>query len=424
MAFRYRVLLYHENQDWVYNVASVLDVPLFHLMQTDSETIVYSQLEAGEVDVILSGIHTQYFQLIDDTKNSLSFKKGCIWEIAESRNAKLPIILLCTSQDVDIASGLVQDGRVADYLIVEPISDRNRIFITIMKTLETALLRDIVETKLLKAESLPKNALESIETLETLKNAPEEPEIQDSAFMDFDGISAEGTQDESFISQEPAFSFESAAAESSSGLFTFESASNEAAGGDSFFSFEMAAAGGATDEAGEIPASFFDSLKQNLMGDVDFDLEPVELKKTRRKPGQGHDAEGKASAWTKLKSGEFEVLLMDPDPDNIENISKALSDIGLRVCTATNAADGLTCLNREIFKLLLLNLDLPDKFGFDFLSKLRYKGPQSRIPAIVLSDYAIEEHITKCARLSADYFITRPFDKDRFIKRVGLLLPA
>jgi hypothetical protein len=171
MSFRYRILFYHENQKWVHRIIPLLEIPLFHLHQTDSEAVAQKKLQAGEVDIIVTGLNTQHF-LLTTEGDSMGFKKAYLWEIVERQKNNCQVILLCTHQELSIATDLVERGRVADYFVVDPILDRNRLFITLMRTLENSLMRELLHKTILRDHKLPSHLLESIEALkEVVKNA-------------------------------------------------------------------------------------------------------------------------------------------------------------------------------------------------------------------------------------------------------------
>lgn len=170
MSFRYRVLFYHENQRWVNTVEPLLDIPLFHLMITDSAPFAEKQIETGEVDIIVTGISTNNFLFTVDENNSLTIKPVYLWNIADQQPKEFQIILLCTYRELTMASHIVQKGKASDYFIVDPILDRNRLFVTLMKTVETGMLRDIVQKRVLETEKLPTHFLESVEVLQNIRN--------------------------------------------------------------------------------------------------------------------------------------------------------------------------------------------------------------------------------------------------------------
>lgn len=176
MSFRYNLLFYHENQKWVPRLLPLVDIPLFHLTQTDSESVVQEQIREETVDIIVSGMSTLSISLPDEAEGSMDgLKKTYLWDALEQRDLECPIILLCTHQELATALGLVQHGLVTDYFIADPLIDKDRLFLLLMRSLELALFREIVYKRCLVVERLPKHLLERIETLQELNKNSRKP---------------------------------------------------------------------------------------------------------------------------------------------------------------------------------------------------------------------------------------------------------
>jgi CheY-like chemotaxis protein len=428
MAFRYRILFYHENQNWVRKVTPLLDLPLFHVLSTDSDTVVQKQLESQEVDLILTGMNTQHFLLKPDEDNSLSYKQATLWKVIEERQVPCQVILLCTQRELGIATELVQSGQVADYFIVSPLLDHSRLFISIMKTLESDLMRSVLETTLLGGEKLPCHLLESIEMLQDIRDtqaammqpvATPEPlpavEPEGESFPDFDTPM--------FPVEEPV----AVAAEpdlwGTSSFSAFPEPDTESRGSALSADSVFASLSTSTDETSAFGAgSVFDSLGEDFpktathSNDTGFELPELH---GPRKPGGG----ALSFSWSKMQKSEFEILLIDNDMENIGVVKETVEAMGYRVLVVHTAEEGLEYLNHERFDLLMVNRELPDQDGLDFLNKIRYKGPQQEVPAIVLSSSANEEHVIKSIKVGANYFIVKPLNPDRLLRHVFELVP-
>lgn len=443
MAFRYRILFYHENQKWVHNITPLLDLPMFHLFLTDNETLFQRQLESDEADIILTGVNTEHFLLVEDAESSISFKRAVMWEVIENRQHDIQVILLCTQKEVGLASDLVQSGKVADYFIVDPLYDKSRLFLSIMKTLQSSRLRDVVHEKVLKEDRLPKDLFECIEHLQILRDAPEETSVAG-------GIAEESAIPSFMAMDEPeeSFAFPAAAApapaEDAFPTFpTFPSASPPPPPADDFPTFptfpsaspppsppaedfptfptfpSTAAETKAQTATEEAPSAFpaesvFASLKDNLTG------EDSAAQQNGAAWGDGivGDLGTVGHSWTKMQKSQFDILMLDNNPENIRVIQAIANDAGFKALVAHSAEEGLFYLNSELFSLLILNMDLPDANGLDFLNKLRYKGPQQNVPAIVISDHAQEEQVIKSIKVGANYFMVKPLNAQRLYQHI------
>ena len=68
------------------------------------------------------------------------------------------------------------------------------------------------------------------------------------------------------------------------------------------------------------------------------------------------------------------ILLVEDEADLVLTLTDFLSNEGYQVCSSADGESGLTRALQENFDLLLLDVMLPSKGGFDVLRDLRQKG--------------------------------------------------
>ena len=64
--------------------------------------------------------------------------------------------------------------------------------------------------------------------------------------------------------------------------------------------------------------------------------------------------------------------------------------------------------------LLLLDLNIPKKHGFEVLEEIKADPKLRSLPAIVLTSSRAEQDILKSYKLYASSFVTKPFDYNEF----------
>lgn len=64
--------------------------------------------------------------------------------------------------------------------------------------------------------------------------------------------------------------------------------------------------------------------------------------------------------------------------------------------------------------LVLLDLNLPKKPGFEVLEEIKSDPKLKAIPVIILTSSRAEQDILKCYQLYASCFVTKPFDFEEF----------
>lgn len=101
-----------------------------------------------------------------------------------------------------------------------------------------------------------------------------------------------------------------------------------------------------------------------------------------------------------------DLLIVEDDPTLGEGIRLALQAPELRPQLCRSLAEAGELLSRRSFDLLILDINLPDGNGLDFLRALRR---ESAVPVILLTANDLETDIVAGLELGADDYITKPF---------------
>jgi DNA-binding response OmpR family regulator len=104
---------------------------------------------------------------------------------------------------------------------------------------------------------------------------------------------------------------------------------------------------------------------------------------------------------------KIRVCLIDDDPSFCEIYSIALRKAGFVVSMAHNGDDGLELVRLEMPDIILLDLNMPRKNGFEVLRELSADPSASKIPVIVLSNNDRDEAIREVGDFKADFFLVK-----------------
>ena len=122
-----------------------------------------------------------------------------------------------------------------------------------------------------------------------------------------------------------------------------------------------------------------------------------------------------------------EVLLVEDNPGDARLTEKAFEqgniinnlhivEDGVEAMSFLNQTDGYEDAARP--DLVLLDLNMPRKDGWDVLEEMREDADLRRIPVIVLTSSEAEEDIVKSYDLNANAYLTKPVDFDGFMNVV------
>ena len=113
------------------------------------------------------------------------------------------------------------------------------------------------------------------------------------------------------------------------------------------------------------------------------------------------------------------ILIIDDDLDLSNLIKKYLELEGYLVSLAHNGLEGLQKISTKEFHLIILDIMLPEKNGFEVLTSLR---KDNNVPVLMLTAKDSELDKVSGLRLGADDYLTKPFSMNEFIARVGSLI--
>jgi CheY-like chemotaxis protein len=71
--------------------------------------------------------------------------------------------------------------------------------------------------------------------------------------------------------------------------------------------------------------------------------------------------------------------------------------------------------------MLILDLNMPRKNGFQALLEIKENPKLRRLPVIVMTTSSAEEDVLKTYNLGVNSFVTKPFNYNRLVEIVGTL---
>ena len=126
-------------------------------------------------------------------------------------------------------------------------------------------------------------------------------------------------------------------------------------------------------------------------------------------------------------TGRAEILLVEDNPADVRLIRETFKDfkISNNLSVARDGMEAMAMLKKtgeyaSAVKpdVILLDLNLPRKNGFEVLEELRQDPDLKRIPVVILSTSDSEKDVMKSYDLHANCFVTKPVGLDEFIKIV------
>lgn len=112
------------------------------------------------------------------------------------------------------------------------------------------------------------------------------------------------------------------------------------------------------------------------------------------------------------------VLLIEDEPNIIEAVSFILSRAGLEVKTHANGHDALEAVRARAPDLVILDVMLPGRSGFDILRDIRADAELADLPVLMLTARGQEKDRELAARFGVSRFMTKPFSNAEVLEVV------
>ncbi|MCB1141502.1 MAG: response regulator [Leptospiraceae bacterium] len=106
----------------------------------------------------------------------------------------------------------------------------------------------------------------------------------------------------------------------------------------------------------------------------------------------------------------------------MEQTLEDFEDEDVEIFTAANGAEGLELIIEEKPDLVICDVMMPKMNGFEVCEKVKSDPELKHIYFILLTAKGQEADKQKGASMGADMYMTKPFDPDMVLQKVGALL--
>lgn len=121
----------------------------------------------------------------------------------------------------------------------------------------------------------------------------------------------------------------------------------------------------------------------------------------------------------------MKILIVDDEPHLrtlIQQTLEELEDEGVDLLTAANGEEALETIREEHPDLVLLDVMMPKKNGFDVCKAVKKELGLSHIHIILLTAKGQEFDRQRGEEVGADLYMTKPFDPDALIAKARAVL--
>ena len=116
------------------------------------------------------------------------------------------------------------------------------------------------------------------------------------------------------------------------------------------------------------------------------------------------------------------VLIADDEPNLVAALEYLLQQGGYEVLIARNGDEALALLDQRVPDLVLLDVMMPRKSGYEICSRIRSQPEWRHIKVIMLSAKGRDAEVNKGLTLGADLYVTKPFSTRELMAKIDRLL--
>ncbi len=118
------------------------------------------------------------------------------------------------------------------------------------------------------------------------------------------------------------------------------------------------------------------------------------------------------------------VLVVEDEPNIVDSLSFLMKQAGFAVQVARDGDTALRVLESQVPDLILLDVMLPRRDGFDVCRAIRANPAWRGVKVIMLTAKGRDLDRRKGLELGADDYITKPFSTREIVERVCSLLES
>lgn len=118
------------------------------------------------------------------------------------------------------------------------------------------------------------------------------------------------------------------------------------------------------------------------------------------------------------------VLVVEDSATEMEVITKCLQRGGLTVVAANNGDAAMTKINCHKPDLIVLDVVLPGRSGYELCRELKAEPQTSSIPVVICSTKGTDIDKFWGKKQGADAYLTKPVDQEELVRTVQQLIKS
>ncbi|MDR3254142.1 MAG: response regulator [Synergistaceae bacterium] len=155
---------------------------------------------------------------------------------------------------------------------------------------------------------------------------------------------------------------------------------------------------------------------ENVWQYLEENSEGKDEKNTAEKSAEESGGDAIKPGWKEL-TGRKVILALDDVNLHLIRITEILTPkFDVRIAKSPKAA--MRILATTNIDLMLIDIEMPEMSGFEFLELIKTIPSKAGIPAIFVTAHATEEFVRKAAVVGASNYVVKPYEQSNLEKKV------
>jgi DNA-binding response OmpR family regulator len=120
----------------------------------------------------------------------------------------------------------------------------------------------------------------------------------------------------------------------------------------------------------------------------------------------------------------YKILIVDDEPNIVISLEFLMKKEGFEVAVAADGEEALACVASFAPDLILLDVMMPKKSGFEVCEALRADPGRAGLKIIMLTAKGRDTEMAKGLAIGADAYVTKPFSTKELVDAVKEMLIA
>jgi two-component system cell cycle response regulator len=117
-----------------------------------------------------------------------------------------------------------------------------------------------------------------------------------------------------------------------------------------------------------------------------------------------------------------EILIVEDNPTNLKLATVVLAAAGYLTRGAVDAAEAAAAIAKKVPDLILMDLGLPGKDGYEFTRELRGRVETEAVPILAVTSFAMKGDRVKAMEAGCSGYLTKPINRQALLDQVESLL--